>query len=91
MMCVLAWMSRSYADDMAAFSAHGLDYYPHVCAGVLVGEIFSTFRPGSKSQYDPRAGGEFYQNLIDKAMAAGVDRLFVGMFDEYDEGTAVIR
>lgn len=86
---VLSWMSRNYAGDLAAFSAKGLDYYPHVWPGFSWANL-QHIQTGSTSQYDPRAGGEFYQNLIEKAMAAGVDRLFVGMFDEYDESTAVM-
>jgi hypothetical protein len=87
--CVLAWMSRNYSEDLTAFSAYGLDYYPHVWPGFSWANL-QHIQTGSKSQYDSRAGGEFYQNLINNAVDAGVDRLFVGMFDEYDESTAVM-
>lgn len=86
---VLAWMSREYARDEAEFTESGLDYYPHVWPGFSWANL-QHIQTGSMRQYDSREGGEFYQHLIDNAMAAGVDRLFVGMFDEYDEGTAVM-
>ncbi|HEY0257411.1 MAG TPA: PA14 domain-containing protein, partial [Candidatus Methylacidiphilales bacterium] len=35
-------------------------------------------------------GGRYYEELFSKAAQAGADRLFVGMFDEYDEGTAIM-
>ena len=38
----------------------------------------------------PRVGGKFYWDLIYNAIAAGGEMLYVGMFDEVDEGTAII-
>lgn len=40
--------------------------------------------------WTPREGGAEYWRLLSKAAQAGIDRLFIGMFDEYDEGTAIM-
>ena len=86
---VLAWMSKSYAQDVADFKAMGVDYFPHVNPGFSWANL-KHLPTGSLEQYTPRNGGRNYEGLISKAAQAGADRLFVGMFDEYDEGTAIM-
>ena len=39
----------------------------------------------------PRLGGQFYWDLIHSAISAGAEMLYVGMYDEIDEGTAIIK
>lgn len=39
----------------------------------------------------PRFGGEFYWELIYSALTAGSEMLYVAMFDEIDEGTAIFK
>ena len=39
----------------------------------------------------PRIGGKFYWDLIYGAISAGAEMLYVGMYDEIDEGTAIIK
>lgn len=39
----------------------------------------------------PRVGGKFYWDLIYNAINAGGEMLYVGMYDEVDEGTAIIK
>lgn len=86
---VLAWMSKNYVEDIADFKAMGVDYYPHVNPGFSWANL-KHLPTGATEQFIPRAGGHFYEGLISKAVQAGADRLFVGMFDEYDEGTAIL-
>lgn len=86
---VLAWMSKSYAEDLTDFKAIGVDYYPHINPGFSWANL-KHLPTGATEQFTPRNGGRFYEGLISKAAQAGVDRLFVGMFDEYDEGTAIM-
>ncbi|HEX4140041.1 MAG TPA: PA14 domain-containing protein [Candidatus Methylacidiphilales bacterium] len=86
---VLAWMSKSYAQDVTDFKAMGVDYYPHVNPGFSWANL-KHLPTGATEQFTPRDGGRFYEGLFSKAAAAGADRLFVGMFDEYDEGTAIM-
>ncbi|GAB5554971.1 MAG: hypothetical protein Sapg2KO_45620 [Saprospiraceae bacterium] len=39
----------------------------------------------------PRVGGKFYWDLIYNALNAGAEMLYVAMYDEVDEGTAIIK
>lgn len=39
----------------------------------------------------PRQGGKFYWQLIRESIAAGNDKLYVAMFDEVNEGTAIFK
>ncbi|HEX4086671.1 MAG TPA: hypothetical protein VHY22_17295 [Chthoniobacteraceae bacterium] len=85
----LPWMSQSYAADVADFKKMGVTYYPHVKPGFSWANL-KHIPTGDPSAYTPRQGGLYYWGLLTKAAQAGVDRLFVGMFDEYDEGTAIM-
>jgi hypothetical protein len=86
---VSPWMSTSYASDVADFAKTGITYYPHAKPGFSWSNL-KHIPTGSKEAYTPRQGGKFYWNLLSAAAQAKIDRLFVGMFDEYDEGTAIM-
>jgi hypothetical protein len=86
---VLPWMSQSYAQDVSDCKAMGVDYYPHVHPGFSWANL-KHLPSASTEQYTPRDGGRYYERMFSQAAQAGVDRLFVGMFDEYDEGTAIM-
>ena len=85
----LAWQSQNYADDVADFRKPGVDYYPHVWPGFSWANL-KHLPTGSTVAFTPREGGGYYERLLSGAVDAGADRLFVGMFDEYDEGTAIL-
>lgn len=85
----LAWLSKSYAEDVADFGKMKVDYFPHVWPGFSWSNLKHIPR-GSTEAYTPRAAGQFYQDLLTKTIESGADRLFVGMLDEYDEGTAIL-
>lgn len=85
---VLTWMPRSFSHDATDFKAMGLDYYPHVHPGFSWANL-KHLPTGSTEQSTPRDGGHTYESMFSRAAEAGTDRLFVGMFDEYDEGTAI--
>jgi len=87
--CVSPWMSQSYAEDIADFNQLGLAYYGHVKPGFSWANLMHL--PGDEPvAFTPREGGAAYWRLLSKAAQAHVERLFVGMFDEYDEGTAIM-
>ena len=85
----LGWMSQDYAADIAQCREMGVDYYPHVWPGFSWANL-KHIPTGSTASYTPRDGGKLYEQRFTKAAASGIDRLFVGMFDEYDEGTAIL-
>lgn len=85
----LAWMSQSFSEDIADFKKLGIDYFPHVKPGFSWANL-KHIATGAKDAYTPREGGAYYEAQLEKVIQAGGDRLFVGMYDEYDEGTAII-
>ena len=70
-----------------------VDYAPCVCPG------FSWHNLSRQSRNEeekppasiPRMGGTFYWQQISTAIAAGADMLYVAMFDEVNEGTAIFK
>lgn len=88
--CVLPWMSSTYAADLADFSKLGLAYYAHVKPGFSWANMKHLPAGDATVAYTPRDGGGHYWNQLSTAVESGADRLFVGMFDEYDEATAIM-
>ena len=85
---LLVWQTSSYTTDQNTFTSWGKDYFPHIWPGFSWANLQQ--QPASTS-YTQRNGGTYYWNKAYGAVGAGVQRLFIGMFDEYDEGTAVME
>jgi hypothetical protein len=73
--------------DMAWCEENGVDYVPTVWPG------FSWHNMYNKSPMDqiPRNRGRFYWKQIVGAIGSGAKMLYVAMFDEVDEGTAIFK
>jgi autotransporter-associated beta strand protein len=86
---VLVWQNQS-TSDAAFFRNRGQDFYPHIWPGFSWANLKK--QPATPPiEYTDRAGGQFYWNKgRDWINAGGADSLFIGMFDEYDEGTAIM-
>ena len=86
---VLVWQNQGTSDG-ATFRNRGQDFFPHVWPGFSWANL--TRAPANPPvAYTDRNGGQFYWELgRDWIQSGGADRLFVGMFDEYDEGTAIM-
>jgi hypothetical protein len=78
---------RTLAPDLAWCRSRGVDYLPVVFPG------FSWHNMHRESRFDaiPRLGGRFLQSQIDAALGAGARMLYVAMFDETDEATAIFK
>ena len=80
--------------DIDWCEANGVDYIPIVYPGFSWHNL-SKRNPGlaRHTSYGaiPRLGGKFYWDLIYNAINAGAEMLYVGMYDEVDEGTAIIK
>jgi hypothetical protein len=87
---ILTWMPGSHAGDFADFRKLGITYYPHVKPGFSWANMKHLPTGDDAVGYVPREGGDSYWRQLTDAAQAGADRLFVGMFDEYDEGTAIM-
>lgn len=87
---ILTWMPKSHAADFTDFTKMGTTYYPHVKPGFSWANLKHLPTGDDTVGYTPREGGRFYWNQLTDVARSGGDRLFVGMFDEYDEATAIM-
>ena len=86
----LAWMppdQSAYWSDRQMLRNWGIDYFPHIWPGFSWANM--QHQTGD-TDYTPRGGGTFFWRKAYDALGSGASRLFVGMFDEYDEGTAIM-
>jgi hypothetical protein len=87
---LLAWMERTPSDlasQKARLDSWGMKILPHAWPGFSWNNLKMTVHPQS---YTARAGGDFYWDRLYNAVNVGADQIFLGMFDEYDEGTAIM-
>ena len=75
-----------WAPDMAWCRERRIEYLPVVFPGFS----WKNLHGGPLDQI-PRRRGEFFQRQIDEAVGAGATGLYVAMFDECDEGTAIFK
>ncbi len=74
--------------DIAEAKRRGQDYMPVVFPGFS----WSNLRRGAApANQIPRLCGAFYKRQIDNALRAGANMLYTAMFDELDEGTAIMK
>jgi autotransporter-associated beta strand protein len=85
---VLVWQSTT-TSEVATFTNRGQDYYPHIWPGFSWAHL-KQLPANPPTQFTARQGGQFYWTKGRDWINAGADRLFIGMFDEYDEGTAIM-
>jgi len=78
--------------DLAWCAEHHLDYAPCVCPGFSwynLGKI--EFHGVPPLNQIPRQQGRFYWSEMSSAVHAGAKMIYVAMFDELDEGTAIFK
>ncbi len=80
--------ARYYADDLAWCTKHGLDYLPVAFPGFSWHNLHRGARTLAQI---PRQKGRFFREQIVAAKQAGCNMLYVAMFDEVDEGTAIFK
>jgi glycoprotein endo-alpha-1,2-mannosidase len=64
-----------------------VDYVPTVFPGFS----WHNMKPESPSNQIPRNKGEFYWQQMTGAITSGAEMIYVAMFDEIDEGTAIFK
>jgi hypothetical protein len=79
--------------DMKWCKENNVDYVPCVCPGfswhnLSVRQFPDDIKPVGSI---PRQGGRFYWQQISTAINAGAEMLYVAMFDEVNEGTAIYK
>lgn len=88
---VATYAGKVWRPDAAACAASGQAYLPVVFPGFSWHNL-SALR-GRKAELDqiPRRGGRLLWEQVVAAKAAGARMLYVAMFDELDEGTAIMK
>ncbi|MGS2740959.1 glycoside hydrolase family 71/99-like protein [Sinomicrobium sp. M5D2P17] len=79
--------------DLKWCEPNGVDYVPSVYPGFSWHNLSRFEFPDDikPSGSIPRQGGRFYWQQIETALNAGVRMLYVAMFDEVNEGTAIFK
>jgi hypothetical protein len=73
--------------DLAWCREHNIDFLPVAFPGFS----WHNMKPTAPLDAIPRLGGRFLWSQIAAAKRAGADMLYVAMFDEVDEGTAIFK
>lgn len=98
---ILPWSVGNYGDEAGADSYKANDMVPDLSAARAAGrELMPVIWPGfswsnktsgAPFNHIPRSGGKFYWRQAYNAVSAGVGMIYVAMFDEVDEGTAMFK
>ena len=80
--------ARTYwEEDVVWCEERGIDFLPVAFPGFS----WANMKPGAELNAIPRAGGQFLWSQIAAAKRSGADMLYIAMFDEVDEGTAIFK
>ena len=74
--------------DIEWCQENGVDYVPLIFPGFTWGNL--TKQPDKYDQI-PRNSGKFFWDQVSNAKRAGAEMLYIAMFDEVDEGTAIFK
>lgn len=79
--------------DMKWCSENNIDYVPSIYPGFSWHNLSRSEFPDDVKPVGsiPRQGGRFFWQQISTALVSGVDMLYVAMFDEVNEGTAIFK
>lgn len=80
------WNQEYIQPDLVECNAQNIDYMPVVWPGFS----WLNIKQGGLNQI-PRDGGNFYWKQVYNALESGNRFLYVAMFDEVDEGTAMFK
>lgn len=78
--------SNYLVPDKAFCDANNLDYLPVLFPGFA----WSTWNTGAPNAF-PRLAGDFLWRQAYNIQSAGIKQMYFAMFDEYDEGTAIMK
>lgn len=78
---------KSIEEDIKWCKANGKDYMPVLFPGFS----WHNMKKDAPQNMIPRLGGRFFWKQVKGAVDAGVESLYLAMFDEIDEGTAFFK
>ena len=82
-----AFAAAVMAPDTAWARNARLTYMPVAFPGFS----WANLKPGSPRNAIPRAGGAFFRQQFESMKGLGVETVFIAMFDEVNEGTAIFK
>ncbi|WP_131989470.1 glycoside hydrolase family 71/99-like protein [Chthoniobacter flavus] len=80
------YAEKQIKPDIAWCTEHHLDYLPVLFPGFSWRNMY-----GQSTNAIPRRSGEFFWRQFHEDKTAGANMLYVAMFDEVDEGTAIFK
>lgn len=83
-----AHSERLWPGDIDFCKANDMDYYAVAFPGFSWTNLQ---KGGAKLNAIPRLGGQFFWSQIEEIKRFGMDMVYVAMFDEVDEGTAIFK
>lgn len=83
---VLDWMTNHVPNHLAYCAQYGIDYQPVVFAG----SCWSNANYGPQND-NPRLAGAYLWKQAHKLKTLGAGCVYFAMYDEYDEGTALMK
>ncbi|MBN1560629.1 PKD domain-containing protein [candidate division KSB1 bacterium] len=81
-----SWKATRIIPDLKTCNENGVDYMPVIWPGFS----WKNINDGPLNQI-PRDGGKFFWRQAFNAIDAGAEFIYVAMFDEVDEGTAMFK
>jgi hypothetical protein len=83
-----SWRNNQIAPDLSALQGTGVAYMPVIWPGFSWYNLKDGTAPLNQI---PRRGGRFFWRQAYNATAAGATMIYVAMYDEVDEGTAMFK
>ncbi len=84
-------MEKNLKPDVAWCAEHKIDYLPVIFPGFSWANLSKSRGEEKKFDQIPRLGGKFLWSQALAAKQAGAQMLYIAMFDELDEGTAIFK
>ncbi len=84
-------ISATHEADAAWCREHGQDYLPVIFPGFSWANLMKLRGQQAKLNQVPRLGGQFLWNQAHERIRGGSTMLYIAMFDEMDEGTAIFK
>ena len=81
-----SWKNSRIIPDLAETDSIGIDYSPVIWPGFSWKNL-----TGSAGNLIPREGGNFFWRQAYNSVSAGANMIYVAMFDEVDEATAIYK
>lgn len=85
------YVTTTVKDDLAWCANHNLDYLPVAFPGFSWHNLMAGRGKDVPVNQIPRNGGRFFWSQANQYHDAGAKALYVAMFDELDEGTAIFK